>query len=66
MTLTTETDLDGEYVPSPLERIRKQVAERFWPHFPEYRRLAGDRDIPILVLESPAAPSPSPLKEARP
>jgi deazaflavin-dependent oxidoreductase (nitroreductase family) len=22
------------------------VAERFWPHFPEYRRLAGGRDIP--------------------
>jgi len=31
------------------------VAERFWPHFPEYRRLAGDRDIPIMVLE-PIAP----------
>ncbi|AGB26902.1 protein of unknown function (DUF385) (plasmid) [Mycobacterium sp. JS623] len=27
------------------------VAERFWPHFPEYRRLAGGRDIPIMVLE---------------
>jgi hypothetical protein len=23
----TERDLDGEYVPSPLERIRKQVAD---------------------------------------
>jgi deazaflavin-dependent oxidoreductase (nitroreductase family) len=31
------------------------VAERFWPHFPEYRRLAGGRDIPIMVLE-PVAP----------
>ena len=31
------------------------VAERFWPHFPEYRRLAGGRDIPIMVLE-PIAP----------
>ena len=32
------------------------VAERFWPHFPEYRRLAGGRDIPIMVLE-PIAPT---------
>jgi deazaflavin-dependent oxidoreductase (nitroreductase family) len=31
------------------------VAERFWPHFPEYRRLAGGRDIPIMVLEPIAA-----------
>src|ERR1700675_4670019 len=31
------------------------VAERFWPHFPEYRRLAGGRDIPIMVL-APVAP----------
>jgi deazaflavin-dependent oxidoreductase (nitroreductase family) len=31
------------------------VAERFWPHFPEYRRLAGGHDIPIMVLE-PIAP----------
>jgi deazaflavin-dependent oxidoreductase (nitroreductase family) len=31
------------------------VAERFWPHFPEYRRLAGGRDIPIMVLEAIAA-----------
>jgi deazaflavin-dependent oxidoreductase (nitroreductase family) len=28
-----------------------EIAERFWPHFPEYRRLAGSRDIPIMVLE---------------
>jgi deazaflavin-dependent oxidoreductase (nitroreductase family) len=27
------------------------VAERFWPHFPEYRRLAQGREIPIMVLE---------------
>ena len=27
------------------------VSERFWPHFPEYRRLAAGRDIPIMVLE---------------
>jgi deazaflavin-dependent oxidoreductase (nitroreductase family) len=31
------------------------VAERFWPHFPDYRRMAGARDIPIMVLE-PVAP----------
>jgi deazaflavin-dependent oxidoreductase (nitroreductase family) len=31
------------------------VAQRFWPHFPEYRRLAGGRDIPIMVLEPTAA-----------
>jgi F420H(2)-dependent quinone reductase len=34
------------------------VAERFWPHFPEYRRLAGGRDIPIMVFE-PVAPRTS-------
>jgi deazaflavin-dependent oxidoreductase (nitroreductase family) len=27
------------------------IAERFWPHFPEYRRQAAGRDIPIMVLE---------------
>ncbi len=26
------------------------VAEQFWPHFPEYRAKAGDREIPVLVL----------------
>jgi deazaflavin-dependent oxidoreductase (nitroreductase family) len=31
-----------------------QIAERDWPHFPEYRATAGDRDIPVLLLE-PAA-----------
>ena len=53
------------------------VAERFWPHFPEYRRLAGGRDIPVMALEPIAARTPltpyvrygstlSPTKEARP
>ncbi|CAN5656449.1 nitroreductase family deazaflavin-dependent oxidoreductase [soil metagenome] len=28
-----------------------EVAERFWPHFPEYRQLAQGREIPIMVLE---------------
>jgi len=32
------------------------IAEQFWPHFPEYRRLAAGRDIPIMVLEPIAAP----------
>jgi F420H(2)-dependent quinone reductase len=27
------------------------VAERFWPHYPEYRRLAVGREIPLLLLE---------------
>jgi deazaflavin-dependent oxidoreductase (nitroreductase family) len=27
-----------------------QIAETFWPHFPEYRAKT-DRDIPIVVLE---------------
>jgi deazaflavin-dependent oxidoreductase (nitroreductase family) len=27
------------------------IAERDWPHFPEYRAKAGDRDIPVLLLE---------------
>jgi deazaflavin-dependent oxidoreductase (nitroreductase family) len=26
-------------------------AERFWPHFPEYRASAGGRDIPVILLE---------------
>jgi deazaflavin-dependent oxidoreductase (nitroreductase family) len=30
------------------------VAESFWPHYPEYRRLAAGREIPLLLLE-PAA-----------
>jgi deazaflavin-dependent oxidoreductase (nitroreductase family) len=34
------------------------IAEQFWPHFPEYRRLAAGRDIPIMVLE-PISPSPT-------
>jgi deazaflavin-dependent oxidoreductase (nitroreductase family) len=37
------------------KRHYRTVAERFWPHFPEYRRLARGRDIPIMVCE-PIAP----------
>jgi hypothetical protein len=36
-----------------------EVAERFWPHFPEYRAKAGDRDIPVMLLE-PVEQSDSP------
>jgi deazaflavin-dependent oxidoreductase (nitroreductase family) len=32
------------------------IAEQFWPHFPEYRRRAAGRDIPIMVLEPVPAP----------
>jgi hypothetical protein len=33
------------------EKVRAwQIAEQFWPHFPEYRALAGDREIPVFVL----------------
>ncbi|MGB8406742.1 MAG: nitroreductase family deazaflavin-dependent oxidoreductase [Mycobacterium sp.] len=27
------------------------IAERFWPHFPQYRAKAGQREIPVIVLE---------------
>ncbi len=27
------------------------IAEQHWPHFPEYRAKAGEREIPVLVLE---------------
>jgi deazaflavin-dependent oxidoreductase (nitroreductase family) len=30
---------------------RWKIAERDWPHFPEYRAKAGDRDIPVMLLE---------------
>jgi F420H(2)-dependent quinone reductase len=28
-----------------------RIAERDWPHFPEYRAKAGDREIPVMLLE---------------
>jgi F420H(2)-dependent quinone reductase len=28
-----------------------KIAERDWPHFPQYRASAGDREIPVLLLE---------------
>jgi F420H(2)-dependent quinone reductase len=33
-----------------------EVAERFWPHFPEYRAKAGGRDIPVMLLEPTETP----------
>jgi F420H(2)-dependent quinone reductase len=32
------------------------IAEQFWSHFPEYRRLAAGRVIPIMVLEPIGSP----------
>lgn len=32
-----------------------KVAERNWPHFPEYRAKAGDREIPVILLEPDVA-----------
>jgi hypothetical protein len=58
MTTNTESDtergLDGEYVPSPLERIRKQVAD--------YEASAGTRGgtvegAPVVILTSVGAKS---------
>ena len=34
------------------------VAETYWPHFPEYRKKAAGREIPIFLLESTADPAP--------
>jgi deazaflavin-dependent oxidoreductase (nitroreductase family) len=33
------------------KQYRWVVAERFWPHYPEYRHLAAGREIPLVVLE---------------
>jgi deazaflavin-dependent oxidoreductase (nitroreductase family) len=30
------------------------IAERFWPHYPEYRRLEAGRKVPLLLLEPTA------------
>lgn len=56
--------MTSSYRPSPNEGVRQQVAlyeatdgvaEQFWPHFPEYRASAGDRDIPIMLVEQIAS-----------
>ena len=41
------------------------VAEKFWPHYPEYRRLAQGRDIPVMVLE-PRSQNRDQLEKGRP
>jgi deazaflavin-dependent oxidoreductase (nitroreductase family) len=28
-----------------------EVAERFWPYYPQYRERAADREIPVVLLE---------------
>ncbi|MCU1700407.1 MAG: deazaflavin-dependent nitroreductase family protein [Mycobacterium sp.] len=52
---TSVKEFQAREVTGHEKRYYWAVAERFWPHFPEYRRLAGCRDIPIMVLE-PIAP----------
>ena len=47
----TVKDFHAREVSGEEKRYYWRVAERFWPHFPEYRRLAAGRDIPIMVLE---------------
>lgn len=37
--------------PTALKTRLWGVAEQFWPHFPQYRASAGDREIPVIVLE---------------
>ena len=52
----TVKDFRAREVSGEEKRRYWTIAEQFWPHFPEYRRLAAGRDIPIMVLE-PIAPS---------
>jgi deazaflavin-dependent oxidoreductase (nitroreductase family) len=47
----TVREFQAREVTGEEKRYYWTVAERFWPHFPEYRRLAAGRDIPIMVLE---------------
>ena len=52
----TVKDFRAREVSGAEKRRYWTIAEQFWPHFPEYRRLAAGRDIPIIVLEPIAAP----------
>jgi len=52
----TVKDLHARKVSGAEKQRYGGIAEQFWPHFPEYRRLAARRDIPIMVLEPMAAP----------
>jgi len=54
MTLTTESGLDGEYVPSPVERVRKQVADYEASGGVEAGTLEGR---PVVILTSVGAKS---------
>jgi deazaflavin-dependent oxidoreductase (nitroreductase family) len=51
----TVNEFQAREVTGDEKRYYWKVAERFWPLFPEYRRLAGGRDIPIMVLDPIAA-----------
>jgi F420H(2)-dependent quinone reductase len=48
-------DFQAREVTGEEKRHYWTVAEQFWPHFPEYRRLAGGRDSPMMVLEPTAS-----------
>ena len=52
----TVGDFHAREVSGEEKRRYWTIAEQFWPHFPEYRRLAAGRDIPIMVLEPIPAP----------
>jgi deazaflavin-dependent oxidoreductase (nitroreductase family) len=52
----TVSEFRAREVSGDEKRYYWTVAERFWSPFPEYRRLAGGRDIPIMVLEPIAPP----------
>jgi deazaflavin-dependent oxidoreductase (nitroreductase family) len=52
----TVKDLRAREVSGEEKQRYWAIAEQFWPHFPEYRRLAAGRDIPIMVLEPVASP----------
>jgi F420H(2)-dependent quinone reductase len=54
MMLNTETGLDGEYVPSPLARVRKQVADYEASGGVEGATLEGG---PVVILTSVGARS---------
>src|ERR1700694_1987155 len=54
MTLITESGLDGEYVPSPTESVRKQVADYEASGGVEGATLEGQ---PVVILTSVGAKS---------
>jgi F420H(2)-dependent quinone reductase len=54
MTLSTDSGLDGEYVPSPVERVRKQVADYEASGGVDGATLEGR---PVVILTSVGAKS---------